>query len=375
MRTLVLFPFFILLTITVAPGQDWTNLNMRFTRTANRLPCYYLSSSELDAPDPINGQGKYGVHNLFDGDSATAWVEGTEGPGRGEWLMFSAGQELPAAIMIRNGYQKSASLFKGNARIKSAALSLYAGFHIEGESAETFYRFHFKNLLHGDVISFGDQPGEDLLYLEPFCDDNTRRLGEALQEFKEYFKEDIEALSELKAGSDDVKIEFNYFIKIEVIDIYPGSQFDDLCISEVDLKGVHHCRVPAAEKVTEVYQDEVSGNIAFSTEIRDSLIMLDMKMLPESKNIVEGQQMSIVLMDVSDDNEWAQVNYQFASKEGRTEEYSTLWHVKSRSRINSRLLDKGTLMYGFSTTNGKVLLETNEGSLILSPVGELIYYK
>jgi hypothetical protein len=103
--------------------------------------------------------------------------------------------------------------------------------------------------------------------------------------------------------------------------------------------------------------------------------MLDMQLLAESKNLPEGQQISIVLMDVSDDNEWAQVNYQFASDEGRTEEYSTLWHVKSRSRINSRLLDKGTLMYGFTTTNGKVLLETNEGSLILSPVGELIYYK
>lgn len=375
MKTLVLLPFFILVTITIVPGQDWTILNMRFTRTVTGLPCYYLSSSELDAPDPMNGQGKYGMHNLFDGDSVTAWVEGADGQGRGEWVMFSAGQELPAAIMIRNGYQKSASLFKGNARIKSASLSLYAGFHIEGESAETYDKFYFKNLLHGDVVSFADKPGDDLFYLEPFCDDNTRRLGEALKEFKESFKEEIEAREEVRAGAGDIKIDFSYFIKIEVIDVYPGSKYEDLAVSEIGMKGVHHCRVPVAEKVTEVYQDEAAGNIRFSTTIRDSLLMLDMQLLPESKNLQEGQQLSIVLMDVSDDNEWAQVNYQFASDEGRTEEYSTLWHVKSRSRINSRLLDKGTLMYGFTTTNGKVLLETNEGSLILSPVGELIYYK
>ncbi|MCA1756276.1 MAG: hypothetical protein LC649_02320 [Bacteroidales bacterium] len=348
---------------------------MRFTRTVTGLPCYYLSSSDLVAPDQKSGTGKYGMHNLFDGDSATAWVEGVDGPGRGEWIIFSAGQELPAAIMIRNGYQKSTSLFEGNARIKSASLSLYAGFHIEGESTEAFNRFYFKNLLHGDVISFGDKSGDDLFYFEPFCDDNTRRLGEALQEFKETFKKEIDTRKELTSGTRDVKIDFNYFIKLEVIDVYPGSQYEDLCLSEIDLRGVHHCRVPAAETVTGVYQDEASGKIRFSTGIRDSLIMLDMKMLPEYKNLPVDQQMSVVLMDVSDDTEWAQVNYQFALSEGRTEEYSTLWHVKSRSRINSRLLDKGTLMYGFTITNGRVLLETNEGSLILSPLGELIYYK
>lgn len=375
MKTLVLLPLLILVTIPAAPGQEWANLNMRFTRTVTGLPCYYLSSSELDAPDPMSGTGKYGMHNLFDGDSATSWADGVDGPGMGEWIMFSAGQELPAAIMIRNGYQKSASLFEGNARIKRASLSLYAGFHIEGESTETYDRFYFKNLLHGDVISFRDKPGDDLFYLEPFCDDNTRRLGEALQEFKESFKEEIDARRELSTGKSDVKIDFNYFIKIEVIDVYPGSQDEDLCVSEIGLRGVHHCRVPVAEKVTEVYQDEASGKISFSTAIRDSLIMLDMQLLPESKNLREGQQMSIVLMDVSDDNEWAQVNYQFASDGGRTEEYPTLWHVKSRSRINSRLLDRGTLMYGFTTENERVLLETNEGSLVLSPVGELIYYK
>lgn len=348
---------------------------MRYVSPVNDLPYYYSSSSELNGTDSSKSPGKYGVHNLFDGDSATAWVEGTDGPGIGEWVIFSVGQELPAVIMIRNGYQKSANLFKRNARIKNASISLYAGFHIKGQSTEIVELFRLKNLMHGCDISFEDSIGEELFYLEPFCDDNCLRLGEALKEFKDSFSQEIDTKGEMSQREDEGKVYFNYFVKIEVTDIYPGTQRGDLCISEVDIRGLHHCRVPAPEKISQVYQDDKTGDIRFNTEIRDNLLMLDIDNLPENKNLSAGQQMWVVLMAVSANNEWAQINYQLTAEGGTVEEYSTLWHVKSRSRIISKLLEKSMQVYGFTTANGHTLLQTDHGSLILSPVGELIYYK
>lgn len=374
-RAIILTSFFTLFLPPVLLAQEWIDFNMRYTSTVNGLPCYYSSSSELNGVDTYESQGKYGVHNLFDGDSATAWVEGADGPGRGEWVMFSVGQELPAVIMIRNGYQKSADLFKNNARIKNATISLHAGFHIEGQSTEIVDLFRLKNLLHGSAISFEDREGESLFYLEPFCEDNCRRVGEALKEFKDLYGQEVGAVGEARGSEDGGELYFSYFVKIEITEIYPGTQWDDLCISEVDIRGLHHCRVPVSEKISEVYQDDESGAVRFNTEIRDNLLMLDIRNLPEVRNLSAGQQMWVVLMDVSDNNEWAQINYQFASEGGRVEEYSTLWHVKSRSRIISRLLEKSTQMYGFTTENERILLQTDQGSLILSPVGELIYYK
>ena len=374
-RVFILIAFIALFLSSVLPAQEWTEYNMRYVRTVNDLPCYYSSSSELKSGDTNKSLGKYGVHNLFDGDSATAWVEGADGPGIGEWVLFSVGQELPAVIMIRNGYQKSANLFKRNARIKNASISLYAGLHIKGQTTEAVDLFRLKNLLHGCDISFEDRIGEELFYLEPYCDDNCLRVGEALKEFKDLFSQEVGLKDDMRQSEDERDVYFSYFVKIEVTDIYPGTQHGDLCISEIDIRGLHHCRVPATEKILEVYQVDETGQIRFNTEMRDSLLLLDALNLPEVKNISTGQQIGVVLMDVSDNNEWVQINYQFTAEGARVEEYSTLWHVKSRSRIISKLLEKSIKMYGFSFENGHTLLKTDHGSLILSMVGELIYYK
>src|SRR5687767_9515764 len=55
---------------------------------------------------------------VLDGDPTTAWVEGKDGNGEGEWLRIETTHLKNARqlkLEIRNGYQKSKGLFKANA--------------------------------------------------------------------------------------------------------------------------------------------------------------------------------------------------------------------------------------------------------------------
>jgi hypothetical protein len=58
--------------------------------------------------------------NLVDGNPATAWLEGADGTGAGEWVKFEFVSPLTLSrIDVANGYQVDDSHFDGDARIKT----------------------------------------------------------------------------------------------------------------------------------------------------------------------------------------------------------------------------------------------------------------
>ena len=82
------------------------------------------ASSALKATSITN----YGPTNLLDGDLATAWNEGAEGPGVGEWVRFEFSQPVVLArLEVANGYQKDDERFFGNIRVKTFKLEYSNG--------------------------------------------------------------------------------------------------------------------------------------------------------------------------------------------------------------------------------------------------------
>ncbi|MFZ5950156.1 MAG: WG repeat-containing protein [Candidatus Rifleibacteriota bacterium] len=82
-------------------------------------PDNYSCSSFL--PPAKNGKIDYKPANVGDGDSKTAWIEGSKGDGVGEWIELQyEGECLFKQIKFLNGYQKTSdagkSLFKKNLR-------------------------------------------------------------------------------------------------------------------------------------------------------------------------------------------------------------------------------------------------------------------
>lgn len=70
----------------------------------------------------------YGVANLFDASTGTAWVEGASGSGIGEWITieFEAPRRVKS-IRVQNGYQKTPDIFAKNNRVRQIRLQFSGG--------------------------------------------------------------------------------------------------------------------------------------------------------------------------------------------------------------------------------------------------------
>jgi Nicotine adenine dinucleotide glycohydrolase (NADase) len=68
----------------------------------------------------------YGPKSLFDHADHTAWVEGVDGQGIGEWIAVDFDHlRLINAIEINNGYNKGAELYLKNSRVKKLTVEFF----------------------------------------------------------------------------------------------------------------------------------------------------------------------------------------------------------------------------------------------------------
>jgi hypothetical protein len=65
----------------------------------------------------------YDPSNAIDGNKATAWIEGVDGPGWGEWIRFDFDREINLhRVLILPGYFKSPAIWASNNRISGATV-------------------------------------------------------------------------------------------------------------------------------------------------------------------------------------------------------------------------------------------------------------
>jgi hypothetical protein len=98
----------------------------------------YLSGRFLSAKSSANLSDKYSERHLIDSDLDVCWAVGENGIGH--WFEIALEKEEDISeIVLFNGYAKSEKLFKANARIKSAQLTIDDSIHIELEFKDQFY--------------------------------------------------------------------------------------------------------------------------------------------------------------------------------------------------------------------------------------------
>lgn len=70
----------------------------------------------------------YAPENVMDGTRRTAWIEGVDGPGVGEWLRFDFDREINLhRILILPGYFKSPEIWGRNNRVSAATFNFSDG--------------------------------------------------------------------------------------------------------------------------------------------------------------------------------------------------------------------------------------------------------
>ncbi len=160
------------------------------------LGCAIGWKVETNSALPDVGELTYGVSNLDDGDLKTAWVEGLDGEGTGAEITFSFPKEYFDEInpdepwtttfsgfMMVNGYAKNRATYQKNSRVKR--LRLY-------NNSEALLD-----------ISIEDIYGVQSVYFPPIT---------------------------IGPGSR---------ITFEVLEVYPGSAYTDLAITELLPHGAH----------------------------------------------------------------------------------------------------------------------------------------
>jgi hypothetical protein len=141
------------------------------------------ASSELTTQDHNN----YKAKSANDLSYLTAWVEGKEDSGIGEYIEYSFQNKSPriTSIIISNGYMKSDNTWENNNRVKSLKL------HVNGEE-------------------FG------ILKLSDTKTDQTFKIG---------------TLGHNEDGSDLV-------LRFEILEIYKGDKYNDTAITEIYFDGI-----------------------------------------------------------------------------------------------------------------------------------------
>ena len=69
---------------------------------------------------------RYGPQNAIDGNLKTSWQEGSPNE-KGEWIEVSFDPSTVTGVVIRNGFQASTALYKGNLRLKDVQISVDGG--------------------------------------------------------------------------------------------------------------------------------------------------------------------------------------------------------------------------------------------------------
>ena len=147
-----------------------------------------------DAKTPL----RYAAERAFDGDLATSWVEGVDGPGLGQKLAFA----LPvgaAAISVVPGYGDE-TYYGLNNRVRTARLTLF------------------------DLGSAWGAPGNWIRV-------EASPAGSAELRFEDVLRpQRFELPAATRPANADLRIAV-----IEITDVYPGNRWDDTCIAEVVL--------------------------------------------------------------------------------------------------------------------------------------------
>ena len=168
-----------------------------------RIPVQYLkySASSVLKTDAIN-KYNYNPETLFDNDLSTAWVEGVFGNGEGEWveIEFMENVRNVVGIGIINGYTKREAIYNANSRIKKIQLEVYGG----ERSMQPYKR---------TIIELKQKQFNEL----------NKNVGAPFIDW-------LADIGNLPYGRTNK-------IKLTILEVYPGTKYEDTCISELYLLG------------------------------------------------------------------------------------------------------------------------------------------
>ncbi|PYS87094.1 MAG: hypothetical protein DMF70_01225, partial [Acidobacteria bacterium] len=122
-------------TVREGSASPTPNREKGSTQKNDPVPVETRNADEMSTPEAVSARplkitasassirlavqsNTYYAANAIDGKRSTAWIEGVEGPGIGEWIRFDFDREIVIhRILIQPGYFKSPQIWAGNNRL------------------------------------------------------------------------------------------------------------------------------------------------------------------------------------------------------------------------------------------------------------------
>jgi len=181
---------------------------------------------EFTASSTLASQGKvrYEAANLlnntnYGGDRSITWCEGVKGHGIGERVNMRITTQINRedgiafrTLMIVNGYAKNQTTWQNNSRVKK--LRLYVGGEVWGD-------LHLRDIIKPQIFNFPDN-----LKIRPHK--SGKKTAKPL-------------IDRIKSATYQTDLSF------EIIEVYPGSKFDDTCITGIATNWEYKCLTSEAK--------------------------------------------------------------------------------------------------------------------------------
>ncbi len=302
-------------------GEEIKLCELLLLERSNYNPYVEFVSSDIKDFFNPKGSSAYPSINLFDGSFKTCWVAGSTKYGSHE-LFIKLPQEIPLSKLILNifpGYGKRKDLFYKNARPRTIRISLYAAFHPKAFETEVATLYLISKASRDYFIELTDIP---TLQSFPF-----RLNQEALLTLSKRLQKKCAGFSgkTLESGKNITFVP-GFILRLKVEDVYPGTKYDDICISEIFFNNRFVTAYPDKYRTVEnVYIRDDHTLVADYSDKRGVVILSDDSAV-------------YTLADWPKYTNWILLHYTLASESSETsrqEEYYSLIDLKAGKVVNS----------------------------------------
>jgi len=325
MRHIVFFFVLFILINLYGLTQEWESLVLY---SWQKDVLYKVTSEyENDEPDPFN-PGTFSGIRMFDEDKSTCWAEGKPGKGIGEAIFFKI-PERTRTITFVNGFAENDQVFLNYNRVKKMIVSLYVGISPEAHVSETAVQYYA--VKHDKEFTIELQDTQD----EQALDFPLSWAG--LEDFKNKIIDTYQnqKLSEVGSPADAV----HYILRMEIQEVYKGSQMDTTCLSEVEIE-------KDFESVNSIYLSPDESAVLMDTDEASGV------------EIDSDQDAVFQIVSTSPDRQWLICIKMPMKSKGRVETAYVLYNTFVPKKIDGDVLGESVLdMYGFVERDGKLFLE------------------
>jgi len=283
------------------------------------------------ASSTLEEQGQdYRMQNLFDGYAGSSWAEGNEGAGLGETLTLAIPHGADTIALV-NGFARSADLFVKNNRVKEFTLIVERGYSPSGYVTEQGPVLFTMPLSAPVNLPVKDTRQLQTLHL-PLSWKEIDRKREIMDRAFEAF-----SLMEGYPGT----YESYFLLDLQISAVYPGSRWDDTCLSEIRIfnkKKIHVTSVETRNGMLYYREEGRPEKVLF----RDPGVILD-------------------LLAVSPERRWCIAYGQYIEPERMRETAYLIFHIPYPFPWNGTEA-QGRIPTGFSQKEGKLFLEWDDGT-------------